>query len=410
MVGTVCFCRAVEQHHHPTTSIECVYQMHATLHQPKPTPEWFALKLNQTGRRQHFLVRSDPSRRTKTESVCTRTKEIAFAKALGHTRCIVAVVAGGETKRATNSAKWSKDIAAGEAATHAIPHRDPRSRSTPRPLGCVVQRGHLCTCFFIPFFITTRSSSSSSSWSWLLLRSNAVWYLAAAASPRSIWLNKARVHNIDVLENALENRPKGKSLLTVSNHHSCFDDPGIWGLLKLRNVCNKNVIRWSMAAHDICFTCKAHSLFFMYGKCIPVVRGGGVYQPAVDLCIEKLKLGDWVHVFPEGKVNMTKEDLRFKWGVGRIIYEAPDLPIIIPIWHIGMDDVLPNEPPYYLRMGKKLTYNFGNPIDLSALMERLRSSPVSEEEARKQITDRIQEEMMILKQETERLHSEYVKS
>lgn len=86
---------------------------------------------------------------------------------------------------------------------------------------------------------------------------------------------------------------------------------------------------------------------------------------------------------------------RFKWGVGRIIYEAPDLPIIIPIWHIGMDDVLPNEPPYYLRMGKKLTYNFGNPIDLSALMERLRSSPVSEEEARKQITDRIQEEMMV---------------
>uniref|UniRef100_A0A182NHI6 Tafazzin n=1 Tax=Anopheles dirus TaxID=7168 RepID=A0A182NHI6_9DIPT len=252
-----------------------------------------------------------------------------------------------------------------------------------------------------------------------LRRPNRLWHIASTgviglvgffSKIVIVWLNKARVHNINVLEDALENRPTGKSLLTVSNHHSCFDDPGIWGLLKLRNVCNKNVIRWSMAAHDICFTCKAHSLFFMYGKCIPVVRGAGVYQPAVDLCIEKLKLGHWVHVFPEGKVNMTKEDLRFKWGVGRIIYESPDLPIIIPIWHIGMDDVLPNEPPYYLRMGKKLTYNFGNPIDLGALMERLRSSPVSEEEARKMITDRIQEEMMQLKQETERLHSEYVKS
>lgn len=108
-----------------------------------------ALKLNQTDRRQHFLMRSDPSRRTKTESVCTRTKEIAFAKALGHTRC---VVAGGETKRATNSAKWSKDIAAGEAATHAIPHRDPRSRSTPRPLGCMVRRGHSVHLFFHSLF------------------------------------------------------------------------------------------------------------------------------------------------------------------------------------------------------------------------------------------------------------------
>ncbi|XP_035792156.1 tafazzin homolog isoform X1 [Anopheles albimanus] len=257
-----------------------------------------------------------------------------------------------------------------------------------------------------------------------LRRPNRLWHIASTgviglvgffSKIVIVWLNKARVHNIEVLENALEHRPKGKPLLTVSNHHSCFDDPGIWGLLdtrllKLRNVCSKNVIRWSMAAHDICFTNKAHSLFFMYGKCIPVVRGGGVYQPAVDLCIEKLKLGDWVHVFPEGKVNMTKEDLRFKWGVGRIVYETPILPIIIPIWHIGMDDVLPNEPPYYLRTGKKLTYNFGNPIDLSALMERLHSSPVNEEEARKLITDRIQEEMMVLKSETERLHSEYLKS
>ncbi|XP_038119539.1 tafazzin homolog isoform X3 [Culex quinquefasciatus] len=230
-----------------------------------------------------------------------------------------------------------------------------------------------------------------------------------------VWLNKARVHNIQVLENALENRPKDIPLLTVSNHHSCFDDPGMWGLLtlrllKLRNVCNKNVIRWSMAAHDICFTNKLHSMFFMYGKCIPVVRGGGVYQPAIDLCIEKLKLGHWVHVFPEGKVNMTKEDLRFKWGVGRIVYETPILPIIIPIWHIGMETVLPNEPPYYLRTGKKLTYNFGEPIDLNSLMESLRKDPVSEEQARKLITDRIQEEMMKLKEETERLHHDYLKS
>lgn len=77
------------------------------------------------------------------------------------------------------------------------------------------------------------------------------------------------------------------------------------------------------------------------------------------------------------------------------MYETPILPIIIPIWHIGMETVLPNEPPYYLRTGKKLTYNFGEPIDLNSLMESLRKDPVSEEQARKLITDRIQEEMMV---------------
>lgn len=76
----------------------------------------------------------------------------------------------------------------------------------------------------------------------------------------SVCLNRTRVYNKHILENAVANRPAGIPLLTVSNHHSCFDDPGIWGVLDLNLVCNKNVIRWSMAAHDICFTNKYHSL------------------------------------------------------------------------------------------------------------------------------------------------------
>lgn len=50
------------------------------------------------------------------------------------------------------------------------------------------------------------------------------------------------------------------------------------GLLSWKHLISRNTMRWSLAAHDICFTNSFHSYFFMLGKCIPVIRGKGVYQ------------------------------------------------------------------------------------------------------------------------------------
>lgn len=167
----------------------------------------------------------------------------------------------------------------------------------------------------------------------------------------------------------------------------------------------RSLMRWSLAAHDICFTTASHARFFALGKCIPVIRGDGVYQDAINFCIERLGKGQWVHVFPEGKVNMTKEVMRLKWGVGRMIMESPVTPIVVPIWHIGMDEVLPNTPPYILRFHKRLTFNYGKPIDLSELVATLREKRASDMEARKVITDYIQDVLHKLKLETEELHA-----
>ncbi|CAG9765808.1 unnamed protein product [Ceutorhynchus assimilis] len=224
------------------------------------------------------------------------------------------------------------------------------------------------------------------------------------------FLNKSKIHNRHIISNLLAKRDQSRPLVTVSNHHSCFDDPGIWGTLRLRHLLSPTKMRWSLAAHDICFTCSQHSYFFGLGKCIPVIRGAGVYQEAVDFMIEQLAKGSWVHIFPEGKVNMTKECMRLKWGVGRMIFESPVPPIVVPIWHIGMDDVLPNEPPYVLRLRKNLTFNYGDPIDMTEMVRALKAANATDEEARKQITDFLQGKLQELKLKTEALHNKYFKT
>lgn len=219
------------------------------------------------------------------------------------------------------------------------------------------------------------------------------------------WLNKLTVHNREVLIDAIDNRKPGTPLITVSNHHSCLDDPVLWGMLDWRHLFNSTIVRWSAAAHDICFTNDLHARFFALGKTFPVVRGEGIYQAGMEFCLERLNAGCWIHFFPEGRVNELHDNLRLKWGIGRLISECRETPIVIPFFHVGMDDVLPNRSPYIPRFGNAITVLIGDPLDFNNVRQKFKEEVVAASDKRKLITDTIQDELFRLRSQAELLHN-----
>lgn len=99
-------------------------------------------------------------------------------------------------------------------------------------------------------------------------------------------------------------------------------------------------------------------------------------------------------MFPEGKVNLSKKPMRLKWGVGRMIADCKQPPVVLPFFHLGFDDILPATKPLYPRVGKvgrrsltfdqvlrkltmislqKATILFGEPLDFATQLARLRT-------------------------------------
>ncbi|XP_018020586.1 tafazzin [Hyalella azteca] len=317
------------------------------------------------------------------------------------------------------------------------------------------------------------------------------------------YLNSVTVHNGSTFSWWVNKRPRDQPLITVSNHHSCMDDPFLYGILPWKSLWSAHLMRWSLAAHDIVFTTRSLNWFFSSGKCVPCIRGNGVFQQGMDFCCSRLREGSWVHIFPEGKVNEKKEILRLKWGIGRLIYDcwsgksfllkqnelintpepaeelSPSLyrkisgnfsetssvlfsalhkvreslrlvepsfslnssserklegnysdsltsrvsnhtmiknsdlarfpgkaPIILIIYHLGMDSVLPNTRPFIPRVGKRVTIVVGEPLDTGPLLAQLSHDKVSKHEAMKRITDWLEIEFRKLGARTAELHAQ----
>uniref|UniRef100_H2YHE4 Tafazzin family protein n=1 Tax=Ciona savignyi TaxID=51511 RepID=H2YHE4_CIOSA len=218
------------------------------------------------------------------------------------------------------------------------------------------------------------------------------------------YINSIKIFGAEKLHKAVHNRPNCTSLITVANHHCCVDDSIICATLPWSTAFKTNQFRWTLGAKDICFTKMWHNYFFAWGKIIPVARGEGVFQKGMDFAVDRLNKNEWVHVFPEGGVNMDKTWIRFKWGVGRLISECQRMPIVLPLYHLGSDSVLPNHKPYIPAICKKVTVLVGDPLDLNPHLKKCTEMGMSAAEIRKTLTTYIQEEMEKLRIIATELH------
>ncbi|KAF2074086.1 hypothetical protein CYY_004615 [Polysphondylium violaceum] len=229
------------------------------------------------------------------------------------------------------------------------------------------------------------------------------------------WLgfNTVTVHNGDLLTQQVEKTHKERNpLITVCNHISNLDDPICWGILPVNLICNASSARWTLGASNILFSNQLRSKFFELGKCIKIVRGDGIYQEGMTEVIDRLTEGQWLNIFPEGRVNQSGSLLYFKWGVGRMVAECfrktGITPTVLPIYHNGLQHSMPLGQKAIPRPFQKLDIFVGETIDCEPTIKQflfdnnldnldcLQGNEAKQKELYKNITTHIQDRFQSL--------------
>lgn len=218
-------------------------------------------------------------------------------------------------------------------------------------------------------------------------------------------LNRVQIYGAEKLPKALSDRSKEKPLITVCNHVASMDDPlVIASLLPPRVLMDAQQLRWTLCASDRCFKNPVTSAFFRSVKVLPVSRGDGIYQKGLDMAISKLNNGGWVHIFPEG--SRSRDGGRTigsaKRGVGRLVVDADNIPVVVPFVHTGMQEIMPigaNVP----RIGKIVTVLVGDPIEFDDLLNSEGSELASRGSLYDAVSSRIGQRLQELKAQVDKL-------
>eukprot|EP00611_Tribonema_gayanum_P005178 TRINITY_DN1442_c0_g1_i2.p1 TRINITY_DN1442_c0_g1~~TRINITY_DN1442_c0_g1_i2.p1 ORF type:complete len:265 (-),score=35.27 TRINITY_DN1442_c0_g1_i2:243-1037(-) len=199
-------------------------------------------------------------------------------------------------------------------------------------------------------------------------------------------LNRVRVTNLSGLIRHVDHRPEGTPLLTVSNHMSVLDDPGLWGAILPFWRLGPRKMRWSLCTDDVYFAVKPLVPFYRLGNALPIKRRLPMEQPMFETFFKKLEQGGWCHIFPEGRVRQPWRFGKgqpilgdFKAGVGRLVARCSSTPVIVPMYHIGMHTIAPEQPvprraaaklQRVLSVGRQVRMYVGEPVEVEHILNK----------------------------------------
>lgn len=216
-------------------------------------------------------------------------------------------------------------------------------------------------------------------------------------------LNTTHYYDMAHFRAAHEARPAGRGLVTVSNHVSAVDDPGVlaalvdWEGITL----HPERVRWTLCATDRCYKSPWTGPLLSYGKTIPVQRGQGLRQPFMDDAVALLDAGEWLHLFPEGRRTRDGALLPLRPGVGRLVADATPTPVVVPVFHRGMEQIMGIGGYNPVQPGHHLSIRCGAPLEFQDLLAAHRPDGVAGSEAQEDalyraITARIQDALYAL--------------
>ncbi len=168
----------------------------------------------------------------------------------------------------------------------------------------------------------------------------------------------------------------GKGAVIVANHRSSIDPSFV-------QICLRRTVYW-MVAREYCEAPVIGWLLREF-QVIPVGRAG-VDTAATKLAIRLAQQGELIGMFPEGRINLTKDQLLLPGRPGAALVALKARVPIIPVFIVGAPYDGTSLGPLFMRA--QVRVRIGQPLDISAYYGREKEEGVT-----KEITLRLMREM-----------------